>query len=536
MNISTLGFLLQQSQSSVSVGDPDNNSTNTTADGKQVIVVVGDSIYAGNSDLGTGIPDAISGAVFECDSTGSIITQISGKHIRGELNGNPWVSFANERFTSSGYKSIICNTAAAGSTAYPSATTGGGTLNTWYPGGNCYNTAINRINNCLTAAGVSKPRVIFVHLGINDEQSASVTLANIQLGIESLRSRLLAAYPGVKIVWSNFGWLALNSLTTRASNMTTARGRFIRKVTMEQARDYTDVYMGPYYNTFAQNGLNRTADIHWNDAGNTEAGKMLNRWMNNSGYSKEARAIISSHYDDISTTRKNAIETWLSGIGLTDYYKLDGYFRNLTTDVRNVYLDWSLKGASANAGGFTFIANAGVSFDGVSNTINTGMFSGSTVGGSYSSQDDTVFVQKIIEARDPGINTFAFGGALNTASYISLRQLASNAGLQWRVNETSNIHNYTGATNFQNNTTYGVVRTGPTTSGLIIGNAIVHTSTAASVANLPEEVFMGVLATNEAASTEWMNGTFGYNFLGPATVDWQNIITRSNTLDINWNL
>lgn len=520
---------------SVGSSNPDDNSTNTTVDNKQVVVIIGDSIYAGNSDVGTGIPDATSGAVFECNAAGSTITEITGKHIRGESVGNPWVSFSNERFASTGYKTILCATAVGGSTVYPSSTTSGGTANTWYPGGLRYTEATSRINNCLTAAGVTKPRVIFVHCGINDEQSTAVSLANIQLGVESLRQRLLADYPGVKIVWSNFGWAALSSLITRASNMTTARGRFIRKITMEQARDYSDFYMGPYYNTFAQNGLNRTADIHWNDAGNTEAGKMLNRWMQNYTYSKEARAIISSHHDNISTTRKTAIETWLTTVGLTDYYKLDGYFRYLTTDVKNLYLDWSLKGAAANAGGFTFIANGGASMDGVSNCINTGMFSGSSVGGSYSTQDDTFFAQRIIEARDPGINTFAFGGALNTASYISLRQLTASGGLQWRVNETSNIHNYTGVTNFANNTTYGVIRTGATTSGLTIGTSIVHTSTAASVANLPEEIFTGVLATNEAASTEWMNGTFGYTFLGPASINWQNAITSSDQLDTTWN-
>lgn len=521
--------------SNTSGGNSEDTLQNTSVDNKQVIVVIGDSIYAGNSDLGTGIPDAISGAVFECNAAGSTITEVVGKHIRGESTGNPWVSFANERFNSTGYKSIICNTAVGGSTVYPSASTSGGTLNTWYPGGTNYDVAISRINNCLIAAGVTKPRVIFVHCGINDEQSAAVSLANIQLGIESLRSRLLAAYPGVKIVWSNFGWLAISSLTTRASNMTTARGRFIRKITMEQARDYTDFCMGPYYNAFAQNGLNRTADIHWNDAGNTEAGKMLNKWMNNFSYSKEARAIISSHIgNDISIARKDAIETWLTNIGLVDYYKLDGYFRYVTDDVRNIYLDWSLKGGATNAGNFTFIQNGGVSLDGAANCINTGLFSGSTVGGSYSTQNDTVFLHRIIAARDPNINTFAFGGALNTAAYISLRQLASGAGLQWRVNETSNIHNYTGVANFANNTTYGVIRTGDTVSGLIIDQTIVHTSTSPSVANLPSQVFAGVLATNEAASTEWMDCTIGYDLLAPASINWQNVVIRNNELDTAW--
>lgn len=514
---------------------PEDNSNNTTSDGKQVIHIVGDSLFAGNTDSGTAIPDAIPGAVFQCDSTGNTITEVVGKHIFGELNGSPWIQFANQRYLTTGLKTIICNTAVGGSTVYPTSSTGGGTTNTWYPGGARYTAGATKLANCLSAAGVSKQRVTFVSCGINDEQSPTA-LSDVQLGVESLRSRLLADNPGVKVVWCNFGWLAVNSLITRASNITTARARFIRKITMEQARDYENLYMGPYWGTLAQNGYMRSGDIHFNDAGNVEVGSMLSRWMNNYMYSKESRAIIASHYDDLSTSRKNAIQKFINDYGKVDYYKTDGIIRYITTDTRNIYLDWCLKGGAANPGGFTFNPNTSVSLNGTSNCINTGLFTGSPVNGTYATQDNAFFAQKIITARDPGVNTFAFGGALNSAAYVSLRQLSGGAGLQWRINETSNVHNYTGATNFANNTVYGVIRTGATESGLIINTSIVHTSTAASVANIPTQVFTGVLATNEAASTEWMDGDFGWVIQAPANINWQNAITRLNELDVNWNL
>lgn len=513
----------------------EDNSNNTTSDGKQVIHIVGDSLFAGNTDSGTAIPDAIPGAVFQCDSTGNTITEVVGKHIFGESTGSPWIQYANQRYLTSGLKTIICNTAVGGSTVYPSSSASGGTANTWYPGGARYTAGSSKLANCLSAAGVSKQRVTFISCGINDEQSPTA-LSDVQLGVESLRSRLLADYPGVKIVWCNFGWLAINSLITRASNITTARARFIRKITMEQARDYENLCMGPYWGSLAQNSLMRTGDIHFNDAGNVQVGSMLNRWMMNSSYTKEARAIIASHYDDLSTQRKNAIQQFINDYGLTDYYRTDTIIRYVTTDVRNIYLDWSLKGGCTNAGGFTLNANQSISLNGSSNCINTGSFPGSSVNGSYATQDNAFFAQKIVTARDPNINTFAFGGALNTASYCSLRQLAGGAGLQWRINETSNVHNYTGVANFANNTVYGVIRDGATSSGLIINDQIVHTSTSPSVSSIPSQVFTGVLATNESASTEWMDGDFGWVVQGPANMNWQNAIRRLNELDVNWNL
>lgn len=511
----------------------EDNSNNTNGDNQQIICIIGDSIFAGNSDVGTGLPDAIAGAVYECDAAGSTITAVTGKHIRGESTGSPWIQFANERFTTTGIKTILVNTAVGGATVYPSAETSGGTLNTWYPGGTNYNQAISRIDNALAAAGISEPRVLFVHCGINDEE-VSTTLENVQLGVESLVDRLLAEYPGVEIVWSNFGWVPTNSLITRASNITTARARFIRKITIEQARDNTMVCMGPYLGSYAQNSYNQVSDVHLNDNGNIQLGNMLEKWLRNTLYSKEARAIISSHYDELSVPRKQAIENFITGYGLTDYYKTDGILRYVTTDKKNLWFDWGFKsGATNTTNDITFIANGGVSLNGTNQAISTGLVGQSSVGGMYATQDNAIFLQKIIDARDPGINTYGFGGALNTAGYVGVRQL-STGGFTWRINEGSAIHNYTGVSNFADNTVYGVIRTGSTTSGLIIGSTIVQTDNTASNSNAAAQIATGVLNTDETGFVDYMDGTFGWVIQGPADLNWTNIITVMNALDAAW--
>jgi hypothetical protein len=514
------------------------SSGDTTPDGKQAFLIIGESHAAGNSDPGTGLPDAITNQVFQVNAAGTVVSAIVGKRINGDTGGSPWVQFANDYYTSTGKNVVLVPTAIGGSTAFTDPTQ---PTNTWYTTSNLYSNAVTKGNATLTTLGLTKFKAIFIILGTNDSQS-SATLADVATGMDSLISRLVADYPNTDIVWAPTGWISGNGLTYVPENISTVRTRFIRKKNQELARDNANVFIGPILASYAQNSLNRAANVHYSDAGNIEIGRMFNRWMQNSSYGKEARSIICSHYDELSTGRKTAINQLVIDYGTTEWYRADGIQNFCTTIRSNVFIDFkgqtgpTDRGSGTNLLPFVFTANSHIGGDGVGVSVSSNLLpsTGASVY-AYSSLDSMTFLVKLKENRSDNLLTCLFGGGTSVGS-INIRQLAAAAGPSWRANcITSNTFAAEG--DLDDNTVYGVRRTSAASQDLLKGSTVISNLTTASTAVSPETIYLlSRISAGALVATEYMNADIEWCVLTTGTADVSRIINAMTTFQTSWKL
>lgn len=471
-------------------------SPDTTSDGKQAFLVIGDSTSAGsNNSTGNG-PAPVSGTAYYYRRATTDIVEMTADIVAAPL-GSQYPQFCTSYFNGSGKKAVIIPTGVGASNFSPD-----GDTNDWSTTGDNYAPAVTDARNTLALLGLTKLKAIFIcSLGINDARGSAV-LSTIQSDITSLLTRLQSDFPDVPIIMEQIGRDETASLTARIGAI---RG-YIKTAVIANPNVYLLGGLSPLFS----NGGYGVDNLHPNQTGNNWRGEQMARWMLNSTRSKWSRSIISSMYDELSSSRKDAISTLIDN-NLTDYLEHDILFMFKTTIVNNIYVDWGFLGLSAITNSPTFTANDNLATNGTSSYFRDG-FNRSFLQ-LKSSQNDTFGAVKIkTNNTAAGTLATAYGGSNGTSAVLIQQTAASLLG--YRINDntatTSNSE-----TVFANNAEYLFGRNG-TGKFLYKDGVQVGTATQASVSVNTTQSYVGAFNSNGTANT-FLNGTFEYIRAGKFT-------------------
>lgn len=506
-------FFIVDSKQLASSGD-NIVGVNTASDGRQAFLIIGDSTSAGsNNSTGNG-PAPVSGTAYYYRRATTDIVEMATDIVAAPL-GSQYPQFCTSYYNGSGKKAVIIPAGVGGSNFVPRT---GETAN-WSTTGTCYALAVTDANNALAQLGLTKLKCIFLSsLGINDARG-DATLNDIEAGIESLISRLQADFPDTDILIEQIGRSEVGSLTSKIGS--------VRKFLKAQALAKDQVFLMGGIMSMTGAGGYGADNLHPNQTGNNWRGEMYARWMLNSTHSKWARSIIASHFDDLSTARKNLIATFIDS-NLTAYLEHDMLFNFKTTTVNNTYSDWCFL-----AGGFNtnsvFTANDSIATNGSSTYFRDGYVRDYL--GLKSEQNDTFGAVKIkTNSTAAGTLATAYGGSNGTSAVLVQQTAASLLG--YRVNDntatTSNSE-----TAFSNNSEYLFGRSG-TGKFLYKDGVQVGTATQASVSVNTTQSYVGAFNSNGTANT-FLNGTFEYIRAGKfTTVNHATFKAAMDTLLASW--
>lgn len=492
--------------------------SDTDADGKQVFFTIGDSNCDGRgTTLG---PTTSAGTTYLWNSTD--LTEITTADISngGAGNGTMWKQFALNYNARTGFKPVFVQEGSGGSNFYPD-----GDLNNWYSsGGNLYEPAKNEAKACLAYLGLTRLKGIIINLGINDLR-AGTTLSNVQLGINSLVARLKADFPGVPIMFFQMG--RSETVAFDASSYA------IRGYLIDAAKNNINVWLlnGPNTGVGLTGSYNGDL-LHYSQQLNNQLGAMVDRFFaNKDTYSKWATSIISSMFDDLSSTRKTAIQTFIDAeIANGNYWKMEyfGYFK--TTVQENCFIDWSFNGYLFNNTSITFSANSYLSSNGTSNHYAYTFMSG--VSNRNASQTDFingVFVLDNLTAS--GTSATLFGGG-NATSLLSVGQNTTPAQT-WRANDAT-ISTYTTEGSFVDGNFYGTGRNSGTKYLYKNSTQVTSASVASTGTNNTVLPLLGAFNNNGSISSR-ISAQYQYFVCAPLTTfDLSSFLTNANALVAAW--
>lgn len=451
-------------------------SGDTSPDGHQVFGIIGDSNADGR---GATIPTVSSGIFY--DWNGSSYDEITTQSVSNDDNtkGSIWQQFATDYNTATSYKVNILNGASGGAKFYPD----GIDNNNWYTSGTLYSAFTTEMAQALAARGLTKPKAIFINLGINDVR-VGTSQANIETGVTSLMSRLTTDFPGVPIIMLQIGRTESDAHTVALYD--------VRAYLVTTSRNNTDVYLldGPTAAIAISGGYNGD-NLHYSQTTNNAIGSCINRWFQNSSYAKWPRSIIASMFDDLSTTRKDLISAFVSAqITSGNFWLLEHLSVYKTTTQNNIHVDWSFLGYMFNNTTISFTANSHIASNGTSNhyavTFNA------AVNDSRASQDDFVHAVKV-KTNNTAQGTLCCAlGASDGSDIIAVLQNTTPA-LTYRANDAT-INTTTAELKFGNDALYGLARNG-TTKYLIKDAGTLASTTQASTGTMNQLPTFGTLIT-----------------------------------------
>jgi len=470
-------------------------SSQISATGQAVVVIHGDSRERGsNNSTGPG-PTPTAGTVYQWND--SAIVQITNADTWNcpASQGTPHPQFGIKFNELTTLKAIIVPAASAGSTIVFRAESVP-TTNTWdISGGNLYSDAKTRTTAALAAASVDEPIAIHESLGINDIRRDGTTVSpvldmpTIVAKTQEYMNRLHTDYPNTPVLWSQEGRYETSVLNDRIYAF--------RKALIDEtvARDYLHI-VGLNAALIGSGGYGADG-LHRNQTGNNDIGNMRARWMANASYSKWARMIIANHFDDITTARKNLIETFVSTqISLGNWFKLEylGVFK--TSNGNNVFLDWSMLTYLSSSSG-TFTANSHISTNG--STSSYALNFRGNINTSRVTQDNVMMMVKL-KTRTTASGTAAYMfGCTDTVNAFFLAQSSGTTGLLYRVNDnTATVYN--GEAAFVSGNWYGIARN-VGTKALLKNNSVLHSANVASTGLPSQFISIGALNNNGSMAT-----------------------------------
>lgn len=460
----------------------------TTADGKQAVLIIGDSTSAGsNNSTGNGPSPAASTAYYYRRTTTDIV-QITSDIVSAP-NGTQYPQMCTDYYNATGKKLVVIPCGSGGSNF---SSEGDG--NDWSTTGTLYAQAVTDAHNALSLLELAKLKYILIaSLGINDARGA-VALSTIQSDISSLISRLQTDFPGVPIMIEQIGRSETASLNARIGSI---RG-YLKQVCIDNDNVHI---IGGLISLFAAGGYG-TDNLHPNQTGNNYRGSMYARWMINASYSKWARSIISSHFDELSSLRKNAIAN-LIDTNTSSYLEHDCLLNFKTTTKNNVFVDWAFMCTPLDSG-FSFTANTSVSTNGSSTYLRTGLVPSMNL--LKMGQNDFFSGVKIkTNNTAAGTTAVAFGGADASAGIFSSQVSTNQLGYRSFDNTTSL---YAGETAYASSSEYGTSRS----SGnkyLYKNGSQISTASVASVSLLTQGIYVGC-NNNNGTAANFHNAEYEY--------------------------
>lgn len=321
-----------------------------------VIWGIGDSHTVKRNPTGTSYgPTPTANTVFQWDVATQTLYEIGATDIlqsgSGANWGSIWPQMGISYNTYTGKKPVFV-TGGVGGTNYAPRT---GDSGDWSAADTIYSSAKTELDNCLAYLGKKGPRYIVVNLGVNDGRGTTA-LATIQTEITAFYTKLHTDYPNAIILQIMMG--------RNETEVSTARAIAIRNYIRNEAetRDYMHIIASE--TALWSNSYYDSDNLHLLQTGNNIVGEMFGRWLQNRTYSKWARSIIASHFDALSTARKDLIEDWVTDMGSL-YFDLDFFYNQHTTIEANTFFDWTFQ-----LGGFktsaTFTANDCITTNGTS--------------------------------------------------------------------------------------------------------------------------------------------------------------------------
>jgi lysophospholipase L1-like esterase len=489
--------------------------TDTTADGKQVFWIIGDSNADGR---GATIPTVESGTLYNWDKTNDTPITITTESVANDDNtkGSIWQQMATDWKAASGYSSVIVQCGRGGS----EVAAAGDNID-WSETGTLYAPALEDVQNALTHYGLTRPKAIIINLGINDITAAKST-ATIEAAIDSLLSRLTTEYPDTPILIIQVGRHGSASIDASLYH--------IREYYVSKAQAMENVHIVGQATSLIGAGQYNGDNLHYSQAGNNSLGSMLARWLNNSSYDKWSRAVISSHFDDLSANRKALVDQVVSGlVDRGDYFDVEQLSVFKTTTENNIYNDWAFLGYTFKVGS-TFSENSHIATSGSPN-VHTYSYIPS-VANSRASQDDFIEGVKLKTRTTPDGTTAVLFGGCNASSAHShyVRQTTTNSSF------TSNDATGTNGpeTNLAAGNFYATARNAGT-KYLIKNSSVSQSASLASSGQSTQLPRIGGFNNNGTTGT-YLAGEYEYLLVAKyTTFDLASFITDIEYLIAHWN-
>lgn len=493
------------------------NVGDTTPDGEQVFLAIGDDIFFGdNNTTGYG-PTPTAGTVFQWDNISAVIQVGATDVVTAPTNeGTPLPKFGIDYNAATGFKPVIVPRGVANSTFFTRAS-----FTTWMAGSSNYNNAISAADACLASLGLTKLKGILINLGVHDADGAS-TIGSIESEIDSLFIRLRAKYPNVPILITSPG---ITTTSFHDSRLYAVRYRIVIN-----ALTHANVYVVGNLCALYEAGMYSADGIHPNLTGDNQIGEWLARWWSLTGYSKWGRTVLASLYDGaLSSTRKTLIDNFVSAqVVNNNWTRFESLGIFVTTEVDNVWVDWSFLGNYGTDAG-TFTANSHISTDGSTNHYSCVFMPG--VNNKRAGQNDIIEGVKVkVNNSTGGVILF---GAQDANSATRAGQLAASAGLRYLCNDLS-ANDYVGETVFANDSLYSIARSGGTK--FLIKNKVTLASAAVSSSGAMPSGFPVIGGYNNAGAVQSrMDGQYQYHFAAKyVDFDLNAFVDDIETLIDNW--
>lgn len=239
----------------------------TNANGQQAIWIIGDSLFRTSESLEAGPEPFRTGIVYRTNSTGGTISEVTTADIEGVTNGSCWPKFGVDYYKRTQRKCVFVNSAVGGSEVHNNGTPS----DNWSTSGSLYTSAKTKLANAMTTLGVTKPKMIFISLGINDVRNVTTTTGQIETGFESLFSRIDADYPGIPVY---IGQLGLEGDGTNVS----AKNTDTRAIIVTESGLYSQMYILADFMDYvgtANSTLYQTDFLHLTQMGNDLLGATM---------------------------------------------------------------------------------------------------------------------------------------------------------------------------------------------------------------------------------------------------------------------
>jgi hypothetical protein len=483
----------------------------TTADGKQLFGIIGDST-GGTSDTGPG-PTPTSGTVFEW--TGSVENEITNADLStaadntgstaGANAGSPWPQMGITYYNGYSRKSVFIDCHVGGSEFTPN-----GDNSNWSSTGTLRGTAETKIDSAITEYGVT-PKAIFVELGSNDIRH-NVAIATVLSDIDAFFTWITTKYPNTDIVCLQPG--QTDQVNGSANTQGSERAHQIRARIKQNALNNSRVHL------YGNAGTVENYDnLHFTQSGNNHVGRMAANWLLNDSYSKWARSIIASQYTEPTSAQKTLIENWVSAINYTTGLDTFLPFRKMSTE-KDAFNDWGFETFASKVATLTLGENG---FTGSGAGYLRSKFFGSAA--LHATTDDFYCGSEVISQTGNG----ALFGARNASTTAEMSVQFTTSNRSYRANDVT-ATSVTG--DFTDGNSYYVARDAG--NKILYSNTTAENTTAqASTAAMTKEFFIFARNNNDTADV-FMTGTGGFWVYGKKTVLQPVFHSATQTLLNNW--
>lgn len=488
---------------------------NTTAGGQQVFLTVGDSIAQGSNNATGPGPTPTAGTVKQYNASNGTIIDIGATDVANRVaNGGTFMPRCGINYNAATGKIPVFVSNGVASAFFED----NGAIN-WSAAGALRAQAETNVTTTLGLLGLTKLKGIYVILGINSARGVADMASVVLPACDDFFLWLTTTYPGVPIIVCQIG---RHDTAAHNDRIYGTRLRII-----QNAITYPDVHIGFAMASMISAGGMASGDLyHPLQVGNNSMGESFARWWGLSSYSKWPRSVMASLYADLTTTRKDAIETFFTAIG-SDYFKFENFHWFKVTGAGSVFVDWSFLGYNFDSSA-NFTENSHVATDGSTDHYSYAFYNSVNIG--RANQDDFFTIVKVKTNNTPqGTLAYLFGSNSGTL-HVSVGQ-TTTPNIAYRCNDAT--ASTSPETVFANNTVYGIARNG-TTKAFLKNTAVLNSAVVASTGNITIAPLLGGrngagTPTNRIAAEFICLASGKYS-----TINMPNLVNAINALEAAW--